>query len=471
MANLALEADEEIILQAIDVERYTSKRDEDYINIDEMYLTNQNLILTYEKSNGFFAKSEEVIEKIPLSDIRIANGKIQIFRRNNSDYGLGLQIVYRNGSHDHFVFDNRSELPIWYNSIIGTINGEDVPVVENIIDDEEESISGTKMIMNLAKSIINKGESDYRSNDAKITKKTVRTEKKKDDEKYCSNCGKIVKADSKFCNFCGASIGEIKNENIKIEEKIKHEEKNVSEPMDNKKPEEKKAKKAERKIVYEGEIHKCPNCGEVLKSFCINCPSCGFEIRNTNSANSVREFADKLAKIKNWEMPEFKESKSVMKSIFGSDFNNQDDLEEMQSNFERRKTEQEISFIINYSIPNSKEDMLEFMILATSNIDAKLVNDDLTKAWITKLDQVYKKAELTMKPDNPDFIKIKNVYDKKKKEIMKRKIFTIIVCTLPLYMVFFLLDTKLTIGLTALVICVIGILVYKNYKEKNKRRE
>lgn len=439
MANLALEADEEIILQAIDVERYTSKRDEDYINIDEMYLTNQNLILTYEKSNGFFAKSEEVIEKIPLSDIRIANGKIQIFRRNNSDYGLGLQIVYRNGSHDHFVFDNRSELPIWYNSIIGTINGEDVPVVENIIDDEEESISGTKMIMNLAKSIINKGESksDYRSNDAKITKKEVKTEEKKEDEKYCSNCGKIVKADSKFCNFCGATIGEIKNENIKAEDKIKPkeeikpEEKTVSEPMNSKKPEEKKEKKAERKIVYEGEIHKCPNCGEILKSFCITCPSCGFEIRNTNSANSVREFADELAEIKN--------------------------------------IEQEISFIINYSIPNTKEDMLEFMILATSNIDAKAVNDDLTKAWITKLDQVYRKAELTMKPDNPDFIKIKNVYDKKKKEIQKRKLRRMLLCALPVYMVLFLWDTKLTIGLT--VLCTIGIIAYKNYREKNKGRE
>lgn len=446
MANLALEVDEEIILQAIDVERYTSKRDEDYINIDEMYLTNQNLILTYEKSNGFFAKSEEVIEKIPLSDIRIANGKIQIFRRNNSDYGLGLQIVYRNGSHDHFVFDNKSELPIWYNSIIGTINGEDVPVVENIIDtDEEDSISGTKMIMNLARSIINKGESksDYRSNDAKITKKAVKAEEKKDDEKYCFNCGKIVKADSKFCNFCGATIGEVKKENIKVEEKTNPEdkakpeykeeieEKAVSESINKKESVEKKEKKAERKIVYEGEIHKCPNCGEILKSFCITCPSCGFEIRNTNSDNSVREFADELAEIKN--------------------------------------IEQEISFIINYSIPNTKEDMLEFMILATSNIDAKAVNDDLTKAWITKLDQVYRKAELTMKPDNPDFIKIKNVYDKKKKEIQKRKLSRMLLCALPVYMILFLWDTKLTIGLT--VLCALGILAYKNYREKNKGRD
>lgn len=59
------------------------------------------------------------------------------------------------------------------------------------------------------------------------------------------------------------------------------------------------------------------------------------------------------------------------------------------------------------------------MILVASNIDVKQGLDNVvTKAWISKLDQVYQRAEITM-GRHPDFMRIKNIYDCKKKELKK----------------------------------------------------
>ena len=52
---------------------------------------------------------------------------------------------------------------------------------------------------------------------------------------FCEKCGNELKGNEKFCSNCGS---EIKATDDSI-----------------------------RKTVYEGEIHKCPNCGEIIKSF------------------------------------------------------------------------------------------------------------------------------------------------------------------------------------------------------------
>ncbi|MBE5713552.1 MAG: hypothetical protein EGR22_05085 [Ruminococcaceae bacterium] len=38
----------------------------------------------------------------------------------------------------------------------------------------------------------------------------------------------------------------------------------------------------------------CSNCGEVLNSFVEKCSSCGYELRNSKSLESINEFALKL---------------------------------------------------------------------------------------------------------------------------------------------------------------------------------
>ena len=48
------------------------------------------------------------------------------------------------------------------------------------------------------------------------------------------------------------------------------------------------------RTVYDGVVHKCPNCGETLQSFVSFCPTCGLELRGSNISNSVREFSEML---------------------------------------------------------------------------------------------------------------------------------------------------------------------------------
>lgn len=96
MKDLKLDLDEGILQQTINVERYQAN--DKYTEIYEMYLTNKNLIYVHEKSNGLFSKSEDVVEKIPLDNIKVVNGKVQIFKVDDDDYGLGLQILFKNGT-------------------------------------------------------------------------------------------------------------------------------------------------------------------------------------------------------------------------------------------------------------------------------------------------------------------------------------------------------------------------------------
>ena len=207
---------------------------------------------------------------------------------------------------------------------------------------------------------------------------------------FCSNCGQRLSDDAKFCPNCGVAIK-------RIEESVT----------------------TTRKQVFEGEIRKCPNCGEVLKSFEAVCPVCGYEIRDAQSPSSVREFALKLEAISAQRMPVFEEKKSFMKMVFGKDFKENDEAQEALRRFEFQKAKEKASLIINFSVPNTKEDITEFMILAVSNIDIKQGLDDgdiVTNAWVSKLGQVYKKAKLSFGHDK-DFQRIEEIFKEKEKEI------------------------------------------------------
>lgn len=252
---------------------------------------------------------------------------------------------------------------------------------------------------------------------------------------FCPYCGTKLDKGAKFCKGCGKLIGQPESNHEFVKEK----------PI------------TERKIVFEGYIHKCPNCGEVLESFVTNCPSCGFEIRDAHSASSVRELALKLERIESQKMPAFEEKKSVMKMVFGKDFKESDEAEEARRNFEEQKKQEKATVIINYSVSNTKEDILEFMILAASNIDTKHgLTDEVTKAWISKLDQVYQKAEISM-GTSPGFEQIRGIYEKKHRQIKQKKLFGFLAWGGGIAGWFFLLG--LLWNPTATVLIVVGVLI------------
>ena len=204
--------------------------------------------------------------------------------------------------------------------------------------------------------------------------------------KYCNNCGAKLVDGAKFCQKCGAAVS------------------NYGE-----------AGNSERQQEFVGKIYKCPNCGQVLHSFVRNCPSCGLELRGIKATSAVKEFASKLEKIES-------ERESDRLRL---PFSKKDDKEQIS-----KTDEQKISLIQSFSIPNTKEDMLEFMILATSNVNMRPFNSwntDISKseraindAWASKIEQVYEKAKGSY--GDEAFIKqIQDLYDKYKTDVDKTK--------------------------------------------------
>ena len=202
---------------------------------------------------------------------------------------------------------------------------------------------------------------------------------------FCTNCGERLTDGAKFCAACGTAVG-------------------VTDYTT-------------RKTVYEGEIHKCPSCGEILNSFVPVCPACGHELRGAKASNSVKELANKLEQIERTR--EHTKSRSLIGRLYGSDG-------------QLTKTdEQKISLIRSFSIPNTKEDIVEFMILASSNIDFKLYGlgnqgvitasqRAVSDAWLAKFEQAYEKARFTF-GTTPEFSSIKSMYEKKQKKLKWKK--------------------------------------------------
>lgn len=115
----------------------------------------------------------------------------------------------------------------------------------------------------------------------------------------------------------------------------------------------------QRQQEFAGKVYKCPNCGEVLKSFEVKCPACGCELRGAKASSAVKEFALKLEAIESRR--EYEPPRGFFRTL--------------TTNEQLSKTdEQKVSLIKSFSVPNTTEDMLEFMILATSNVNVDIYN-------------------------------------------------------------------------------------------------
>lgn len=209
---------------------------------------------------------------------------------------------------------------------------------------------------------------------------------------YCSKCGKQISESAKFCTSCGAPV----------------------QPVDD---------NTKRQSVYEGKIHKCPNCGQIVEAFQDDCPACGYQFRDTTVTSSVKELVDKLQEIEN------EPKNHSFSQLFSGDGLSW-------------RTSKQVALINNYPIPNTYEDIWEFLILASSRIknfrtDGPLSSDEtaLANAWRAKFDQAYHKAMLVI--DTPEDIqRIKDLYSKTQTETVKnqRKRMTSII--VPLVFVF-----------------------------------
>ena len=131
-------------------------------------------------------------------------------------------------------------------------------------------------------------------------------------------------------------------------------------------------------------------------------------------------------------MPTKQETDSFSKRLFGRDLRDTEDDEEKKKRFLEEKEQEKASLILNFSVPNAKEDILEFMLLASSNVDSKESFDkEVAKAWLSKLEQVYKRAEITMS-SQPEFVQIKAIYEKTVQEVHMKNTWKNMVLVLPI---------------------------------------
>lgn len=379
MDDLKLKRNEGILLITTEAWRYF---DDNELAVDTLYLTNQNLISVYKKSNGIFSKRESVIDKIPLTSISIINDVVQVKKVKDDDYGETLQIIFDDGKKEllEFTESPKKEYQQW-----------------------EIAISNAVLECNGKRNTDNQDETIVQNSPVAEINETVYLNTK--ETRFCSFCGTKLDPGARFCKSCGTPL-ETVSQPKQTEESCKE------------KPHQ-QSTYSERRQEFAGKIIKCPNCGEVLKSFVANCPSCGFELRGTKATSSVREFALKLEAIESRRSISEGKKHSFIAKIYGSDGKLTD------------TDEQKISLIRSFSVPNTKEDVLEFMILASSNVDVSIYGwgdkgvitesrKAVSEAWIAKMEQVYEKAKLTF-GNAPEFQNIEKSYLKKVMEVKKRK--------------------------------------------------
>ena len=190
-----------------------------------------------------------------------------------------------------------------------------------------------------------------------------------------------------------------------------------------------------------GDIRKCPVCGAILQSFQHKCDDCGYEFRNVEAVESAQKLFDllqaaelrKTQKLQEYEqmkmkrLQEFDREKDlrlqelskrhssdsgIVKILGGkkrleAQNEERDDLIATMENsrtelirtldsdadiIEEQSSKEKYTIIKTFPVPNTKEDLLELLAMATSSAyDNDGVIGLEEEVWIQKTDQIYQK--------------------------------------------------------------------------------
>ncbi len=159
-----------------------------------------------------------------------------------------------------------------------------------------------------------------------------------------------------------------------------------------------------------GDVKKCPSCGAIILSFSIKCSDCGHEYSNIENANSIKEFFRDYQKIDD-SVKEIKSKEGSAAEVMETFGLTNNDYKRKLVIFTKKK-----EFIMHFPIPNSKEDLLEFLSMALPlagpakksnfSIFKRLLAkfDDnydymIAEVWLQKCEQIIMKAKFSMKED------------------------------------------------------------------------
>lgn len=160
-----------------------------------------------------------------------------------------------------------------------------------------------------------------------------------------------------------------------------------------------------------GDVKKCPACGAIVTSFSAKCGDCGHEFSNIEANVSIERLFKLLTDIDNQPREKF--------GILGFGGLKQE-VDQI-----KRILEQKSELIKNFPVPNTKNDILEFLTSAvpharkvktgfsailTINEKSNAYRDQqLGKAWKYKCEQIIMKARFSLKEDKKGLEEI-NMY-------------------------------------------------------------
>ncbi len=205
---------------------------------------------------------------------------------------------------------------------------------------------------------------------------------------YCMNCGAQLTSEARFCARCGTPVNGVIPPQPQPEMMIK-----------------------------------CPNCGSAINRLSATCAYCGTQIANKEASKTVKQFAEELAKIEA-EAPETRQARGYWGAY----------ARLINQSYADKTFDRKVSLIKSFPIPNTVEEISEFILLACASIDVNFgkktkrnalagnpgstVYKDISLAntWVNKLEQAYNKAMISF-PNDPVFPKIRSIYENKMREL------------------------------------------------------
>jgi hypothetical protein len=176
-----------------------------------------------------------------------------------------------------------------------------------------------------------------------------------------------------------------------------------------------------------GDVRKCAACGAIAETFATKCSDCGTEFRNIEASHNITKFFDKLDELESnrkenlydnqkkdlgtkvitlikwwffwWILIPLKPITYLLNKFKPAKWSTTDSRKE--------------ELIMNFPVPASREEILEFLNLATSKINSNTYfnafseetkyKDTWNKIWLKKIEQIYSKASIAMKNDKKSF--------------------------------------------------------------------
>lgn len=148
-----------------------------------------------------------------------------------------------------------------------------------------------------------------------------------------------------------------------------------------------------------GDINKCPSCGSVVPPMAATCADCGHSFSNIAAANSVHKLHEQLQEAD-------EEERNRERSSAGGWIDKLDQGASADQQTQDRILKRKAGIVASFPIPNSKEDIIEFLSMAVPEAGKKpnflqrmTGVGTYHKAWVSKAEQVVMKARFSMKED------------------------------------------------------------------------